>query len=126
IDALGVLVLPRDVVAGAGRDHVDVVRDGEPLGDEPAEMLRSAEDLGAVALDDERDLHDSVWSSAVSSPVMRASPKSASRRRCPAITCARTASSKASVASSSAASSRSFGANCTPAPPSVSGTAAAA
>ena len=55
----------------------------------------------------------------------RSSPKSASRRRCPAITFALNPSSKASDPRSSAAYSRSLGENWTPAPPRVSGTAAA-
>src|SRR5262249_29059838 len=125
IGALGIFVLPGDVVLRAGGQDVDIVRRRQTLGDEAAQMLRSAEHLGAVPLDDERDFHDSDWMTAVRSRVMRASPKSARRRRCPAITRARRSSSKASMPSSSAAYSRSFGANCTPAPPSVSGTAPA-
>ena len=30
---------------------------GQPLGDQPAVVLGAAEDLGAVALDDEGDFH---------------------------------------------------------------------
>src|SRR5207244_3452 len=115
-----------DVVLRAARQDVDLMATGEAFGDETAEMFGSAEDLRAVPLDDEGDLHEAVFSSAASSRLMRASPKSASRRRWPAITCARRLSSNASAPSSSAAYSRSLGANCTPAPPSVSGTAAAA
>src|SRR5262249_10002190 len=126
VGALGVLVLPRHVVARARREHVDLVLRGQPLGDESAEMLRAAEDLGAVALDHKGELHDRFPMMRARSRAMRSSPKSASRRRWPAITLARRSSSKASAPSSSAAYSRSFGANWTPAPPSVSGTAAAA
>ena len=57
VDALGVLVLPGDVVAGAGGQHFDLVPRREALGDQAAVVLRAAEDVGAVALDDERDLH---------------------------------------------------------------------
>ena len=64
VGAFGILVLPGDVVARAGRQHFDVVLRGEPLGDEPAEVLGSAEDLGAVALDDEGDFHESVLDAA--------------------------------------------------------------
>src|SRR5437588_5436217 len=126
IGSFAVHVRPGHVVTRAAGEHVDLVGRGEPLGDEPAQMLRPAENFRAVPLDDEREFHDNVWTSALSSRVMRASPKSASRRRCPASTFARRSSSNANAPSSSAASSRSFGANCTPAPSSVSGTAAAA
>src|SRR6185369_13954641 len=126
VGAFGILVLPGHVVLGATGQHVDVVARRKALGHEAAQMLGSSEHLRAVPLDDESDLHDSVCRSAVSSRVMRASPKSASRRRWPAMTCARSPSSKARAPRSSAAYSRSFGANCTPAPASVSGTAAAA
>ena len=53
VGAFGILVLPGDVVLRAGREHFDLVLGGEPLGDEPAVILGAAEDLGAVALDDE-------------------------------------------------------------------------
>ena len=95
VGALGVFVLPCDVVARAGREHVHVVVAGEALGDETAEMLGPAEDFRAVPLDDEGDSHDSVCSRAASSRMTRASPKSASRRRWPAITFARRPSSNA-------------------------------
>ena len=129
-DAVGpfrILVLPGDVVAGAGRQHLDVVLRREPLGDQPAVVLRAAEHLGAVALNDEGESHDK----ANRGPRVEIAedPRVAevlSRRRCPAITPVRKSSSKTSAPASSAACSRSFGANCTPAPPSVSGTAAAA
>ena len=57
VGAFGVLVLPGDVVARAGRQHVDLVPLGQPLGDQPAVVLGAAEDLGAVALNDEGDSH---------------------------------------------------------------------
>src|SRR6185503_10437750 len=126
VGALRVLVLPGDVVAGAAGQHLDLVRRRQPFGEQAAEMFGAAEDFCAVALDDEGDLHDSVCTSVVSSRVMRSSPNAARRRRWPAMTSARRRSSNASRPRSSAATSRSFGANCTPAPPSVSGTAAAA
>ena len=53
VGAFRVLVLPGDVVARARRQHVHLVVIGQPLGDQPAVVLGSAEDLGAVALDDE-------------------------------------------------------------------------
>ena len=59
IGSFRVLVLPRDVVARAGGQHLDLVLLGEPLGDEAAVVLGSAEDLGAVALDDESEFHES-------------------------------------------------------------------
>ena len=46
VDALGVLVLPGDVVAGAGRQHLDLVLRREALGDQAAEVLGAAEHLG--------------------------------------------------------------------------------
>ena len=72
---LGILVLPRNVVARARRQHLDVVLGGEPLGDQPAVILRPAENLGAVALNDEGNLHAVSLSSSLR---MRSSPKSAS------------------------------------------------
>src|SRR5207244_3921872 len=106
-----IVVLPRDVVPRAGREHLDVVLRREPLSKQPAQMLRSAQNLGAVALDDEGDSHESCRTSSVRSRLVRASPKAASRRRWPAITPALRSSSKARAPRSSAASSRSFGAN---------------
>ena len=38
---LGILVLPGDVVAGAGREHFDLVPRGKALGDHPAQILGS-------------------------------------------------------------------------------------
>ena len=57
IGALGVLVRPGDVVAGARGQDLDVVPRGEPFRHEPAEILGTADDLGPVPLDDEGDLH---------------------------------------------------------------------
>ena len=56
IRPLRVLVGPGDVVAGAGRQHLHVMTGAEPLRDEPAVILGTAEDLRAVALNDEGDL----------------------------------------------------------------------
>ena len=55
--AFGILVRPRDVVARAGRQHLDVVVSGHPLGDQPAVVLGAAENLQAVSLDDEGNSH---------------------------------------------------------------------
>ena len=65
VGAFRILVLPGDVVLRAAGQDVDVVAGGQALGDEAAQVLGSAEHLRAVALDDEGDFHDSVWSSAV-------------------------------------------------------------
>src|SRR5918998_1378570 len=91
IRALRIFVLPVDVVAGAGRQHLDVMATGEALGDQAAVILGSPEDLGAVPLHDECNLHDGtpVSSNVASSCRMRASPNSATRRRCPAMIWAR-------------------------------------
>ena len=56
VGALRVLVLPGDVVLRAGGQHFDLVPRREPFGDQAAVILGSAEDLGAVTLDDEGDL----------------------------------------------------------------------
>jgi hypothetical protein len=53
VGPLGVLVLPRLVVARARREDLDLVLCGEALGHEPAQVLGSAENLGAVPLDDD-------------------------------------------------------------------------
>ena len=53
IGAFRVLVLPAHVVAGAGRQDVDLVLRREALRDEAAQVLGSAEHFGAIALDDE-------------------------------------------------------------------------
>jgi hypothetical protein len=57
IGAFRILVLPGDVVARTGREDVHVVAERHPFGDETAVVLGSAENLRAVALDDERNPH---------------------------------------------------------------------
>ncbi len=83
VGALGVLVLPRDVVLGARRQDVDLVPGREALGDQPAVILGAAEDLGAVALDDERKFHEtpSAAKCRFSCASIREGAKSARRRR---------------------------------------------
>src|SRR5206468_3992821 len=99
----------------------------EPLGNQPAVILRPAQDFRAVTLDDERDLQPVILpSTSPSLASIAAGEKSCSRRRWPAITPSRTDRSYTSRPSISAANSRSLGAKSTPAPPSVSGTAPAA
>src|SRR5829696_3116837 len=99
----------------------------EPLGDQAAVVFGAAEDLGSVALDDESNLHDENCPiSSLSRCSMQPGAKSSSRRRCPSSTDCRNGRSYTSIPIASAASSRSFGVNSTPAPPSVSGTAPAA
>ena len=86
IGALRILVLPGDVVAGARGEDVDLVVLGDALGDEAAVEFGPAEDLGAIALNDEGNSHatsDNTWRNAVSS---RSLLKSCRRRRCPLIT----------------------------------------
>src|SRR6188508_78911 len=52
------LVLPRNVVAvRARRQHLDRHVPGEMLGNIPRMLLGAAIDVGAVPLDDDRDLH---------------------------------------------------------------------
>ncbi len=52
------LVLPRDVVAmRAGRQHLDLDVLGQVLGHVPRMLLGAAVDVGAVPLNDDRDLH---------------------------------------------------------------------
>jgi hypothetical protein len=58
VGPLGILVLPGDVVARAGGQHLHLVTLREPLCDQTAAVLGSAEDLRAVALDDEGEFHD--------------------------------------------------------------------
>ena len=58
VHALRIFVLPGHVVAGAGGQHLDVVLEGEPLGEQPAQLFGSAQDFGAVALDDEGEFHE--------------------------------------------------------------------
>ena len=82
IGAFGILVLPRDVVRRARRQHFDLMLRREPLGNQPAVVLGAAKNLGAVALDDESYLQRSlsVESVAVNCASMRSGAKS--WRRC--------------------------------------------
>ncbi len=57
LDALGALVAPRDVVGGAGGEHLHRNVRGQALGDVPRVQFGAAVDVGAVALDDDRDFH---------------------------------------------------------------------
>ena len=59
VRTLGVFVLPRDVVRRAGGQDLDLVTDRNAFGDETAVILRAAENLSAVALDDETDFQRS-------------------------------------------------------------------
>src|SRR5207247_947178 len=59
-DAGRIGVLPRHVVARAGREDDDVVAGGEAFGELAAVHLRAAGDAGAVALDDEGEFHASA------------------------------------------------------------------
>ena len=68
LDAGRQLVAPGDVVARAGRDDFDLGVPREPLGDVARVQLRAAVDVGAVALNDDRELHDSFGSPAPRSP----------------------------------------------------------
>ena len=56
IRALRVVVLPGDVVLRAGGQHFDVMPGCEPFGNQPAVILGTAENLGAVTLHDKRNL----------------------------------------------------------------------
>src|SRR4051812_22870392 len=56
IRSFRVVVLPGDVVLRAGGQHFDVMPGCEPFGDQPAVILRAAENLGAVTLHDKRNL----------------------------------------------------------------------
>ncbi len=53
----GIRICPCDVVARAGREDGDVVTEGETLSKLTAVHLGAARDAGAVALNDERELH---------------------------------------------------------------------
>ena len=95
VGALRIFVLPGDVIARAGGQHLHLVLRRHPFGDQPAVVFGAAEDLGAVALNDECNLHDgfsgalpapAVASRRSSSRMMRSSPKSRRRRRWPAMT----------------------------------------
>src|SRR5688572_1564243 len=55
--ACRILVVPGDVIARAGGENGDVVRGSQPLPELPAVQLRAAGDVGAVALNDESELH---------------------------------------------------------------------
>jgi hypothetical protein len=59
IRTLRVLVLPGHVVARTGREDLHVVVRRQALGDEPTEVLGSAQHFGSVPLNDERELHES-------------------------------------------------------------------
>ena len=95
VHALGVLVLPGDVVPGTRRQHVDVVAVREAFGHQPAVVLGAAEDLRAVALDDEGDFHAKGSRSLLMLSTSCARPNSRRRTRCPSMTCPRTRSSRA-------------------------------
>ena len=56
-DARGQLVRPGDVIARAGRKHLHLMVAREPLGHVARVLLRAAVDVGAVALNDDRQLH---------------------------------------------------------------------
>ena len=57
LDARRQLVAPRDVVAGARRQHLHVVVSREMLRDVARVQLGAAVDVGAVTLDDDGELH---------------------------------------------------------------------
>jgi len=59
LDARGELVPPRHVVASARGQHLDLVVPRQVLRDVPRVQLGAAVDVGAVALDDDRELHGS-------------------------------------------------------------------
>ena len=56
VRAFAVLVLPGNVIGRARSQHIDLMTWRQALGDQPAVILGPAEYLGAVALDDERNL----------------------------------------------------------------------
>ena len=60
LDAGRRLVAPGDVVARARREHLDLGVPREALRDVARVQLGAAVDVGAVALDDDRELHDSL------------------------------------------------------------------
>ena len=60
LDARAELVVPADVIARAGGDDLDLGVPGEPFGDVARVQLGAAVDVGAVALNDDRELHDSA------------------------------------------------------------------
>ncbi len=63
LDAGRSLVPPRDVVAGACRDDLHLCVPRKPLCHVPRMEFRAAVDVRAVALDRDRELHDSGSSS---------------------------------------------------------------
>ena len=74
----GQLILPSHVVARASGQNLDRRVTGEALGDVARVQLGAAVDVRAVALDDDRELHDSEQSGATSlSPVRDADGASA-------------------------------------------------
>src|SRR5437868_10089482 len=83
VGPLGILVLPGDVIARAGRQHFHLVLRREPLGNQAAVKLRAAQDFGTVTLNDEGELHETNVMTRVRSRTIRASQKSSSRSRCP-------------------------------------------
>jgi hypothetical protein len=81
VGALGILVLPGDVVLRAGRQHVDLMLRREPLRYQAAVVLRSAEDLRSITLDDEGNFQVRLSSTCASFCWIFAGAKSARRRR---------------------------------------------
>jgi len=68
IGALGILVLPADVVARTRREHFHLMPRCQALGDQPAVVLRAAENLCAVPLNDKGDFHKSIRRRALTRP----------------------------------------------------------
>src|SRR5262245_57083815 len=64
LDALGKFVPPGDVVARARGDHLDVGMPGEAFRNIAGVQLRAAVDVRAVALNRDRELHESEEVSA--------------------------------------------------------------
>src|SRR5688572_23764093 len=75
LDTWRPLVSPGHVIARARGDDLDLGMAREALGDVACMQLRAAVDVGAVALDDDRELHDSELS-----PPSPASPPPAGSR----------------------------------------------
>ena len=87
VDGLGPrreLVTPADVVARAGRDDLYLCVLRQAFRDVACVQLRSAVDVGAVSLDDYRELHDSAGPLPVSPEGPDDSPPSARPDSCPA------------------------------------------
>src|SRR6476646_7991433 len=61
-DAFRAFVLPGHVISRSRRDDLDLGVTGEPFGDVSCVELRAAVDIRAIALDRDRDLHDSEGS----------------------------------------------------------------